>query len=64
MWFNYLDNRTKFWLTSSFNVGGFLLTLFFMPDPLRVSLTEVRPAAVRNPARWQRATFACTRHLS
>ena len=41
VWFNYLDNRHKFWLTASFNVGGFLLTLFFMPDPLRVSLSEV-----------------------
>ena len=44
VWFNYLDNRHKFWLTASFNVGGFLLTLFFMPDPLRVSLSEVTPA--------------------
>ena len=41
VWFNYLDGRTKFWLTSSFNIGGLLLTLLFMPDPLRVSLTEV-----------------------
>ncbi|MCJ1428374.1 hypothetical protein MMC29_006283 [Sticta canariensis] len=41
VWFNYLDNRHKFWLTASFNIGGFLLTLLFMPDPLRVSLAEV-----------------------
>lgn len=41
VWFNYLDNRLKFWLTASFNIGGFLLTLLFMPDPLRVSLAEV-----------------------
>ena len=41
VWFNYLDNRTKFWLTASFNIGGFILTLLFMPDPLRVSLAEV-----------------------
>ena len=40
VWFNYLDNRTKFWLTASFNIGGFFLTLLFMPDPVRVSLAE------------------------
>lgn len=41
VWFNYLGSRTKFWLTASFNIGGFFLTLLFMPDPLRVSLTEL-----------------------
>lgn len=44
VWFNYtqiLTNRTKFWLTASFNIGGFFLTLLFMPDPMRVSLAEV-----------------------
>ncbi|KAK9795893.1 hypothetical protein WJX73_010315 [Symbiochloris irregularis] len=40
VWFNYLDGRTKFWLTAAFNIGGFVLTLLFMPDSLRVSLTE------------------------
>ena len=39
----FLDPETclQFWLTSSFNVGGFMLTLLFMPEPLRVSLAEV-----------------------
>lgn len=41
VWFNYLSKRLQFWLTASFNIGGFALTLLFMPDPLRVSLTEV-----------------------
>jgi MFS family permease len=41
VWFNYLDKRLQFWLTASFNIGGFVLTLLFTPDPLRVSLTEV-----------------------
>jgi hypothetical protein len=22
VWFNYLDKRTQFWLTASFNIGG------------------------------------------
>ena len=35
VWFNYLQNRTKFWLTASFNFGGMLLTALFMPDPVR-----------------------------
>jgi MFS family permease len=43
VWFNYLNNnkRLQFWLTASFNIGGLVLTMLFMPDPLRVSLTEV-----------------------
>ncbi len=31
----------QFWLTSSFNMGGFFLTLIFMPEPLRISLAEI-----------------------
>lgn len=41
IWFNYLGNREKFWSTSSFNVAGAVLTLICLPDPLRVSLTEL-----------------------
>ncbi|CAK0780840.1 hypothetical protein CVIRNUC_005193 [Coccomyxa viridis] len=41
VWFNYLGTRQKFWITASFNFGGALLTLLFMPDPLRLSLTEL-----------------------
>ncbi|CAL8468731.1 g8271 [Coccomyxa elongata] len=41
VWFNYLPTRTKFWTTSSFNFGGLLLTALFMPDPLRLSLSEL-----------------------
>jgi MFS family permease len=41
VWFNYLASREKFWLTASFNVGGALLTALFVPDPVRVSLTEL-----------------------
>ena len=32
--------RNKFWATSTFNVAGFLLTLIFLPDPMRISLAE------------------------
>lgn len=49
VWFNYLGSRTKFWLTASFNIGGFFLTLLFMPDPLRVSLTEASCPALCTP---------------
>ncbi|BDA43280.1 probable inorganic phosphate transporter 1-3 [Coccomyxa sp. Obi] len=41
VWFNYLPPRTKFWITASFNFGGMLLTALFMPDPLRLSLSEL-----------------------
>ncbi|KAK9842394.1 hypothetical protein WJX84_005508, partial [Apatococcus fuscideae] len=41
VWFNYLANRDKFWSTSTFNVAGGILTLICLPDPLRVSLTEL-----------------------
>ncbi|KAK9914956.1 hypothetical protein WJX75_002900 [Coccomyxa subellipsoidea] len=41
VWFNYLPSRTKFWTTASFNFGGLLLTALFMPDPLRLSLSEL-----------------------
>jgi hypothetical protein len=40
IFFNYIGNRAKFWWTASFNVAGFLLTLVFLPDPARLSLTE------------------------
>lgn len=35
VWFNYLNPRTKFWTTASFNFGGLMLTALFMPDPVR-----------------------------
>ncbi|DBA96631.1 TPA: hypothetical protein ACH3X1_015490 [Trebouxia sp. C0004] len=43
IWFNYSPltvARNKFWATSTFNVAGFLLTLVFLPDPMRISLAE------------------------
>lgn len=30
VWFNYLDKRLQFWLTSSFNVGGYALCLLLL----------------------------------
>jgi hypothetical protein len=38
VWFNYLNSRTKFWTTASFNFGGLMLTALFMPDPVRLPI--------------------------
>lgn len=58
VWFNYNPqtvNRNKFWSTATFNAAGFLLTLFFLPDPLRISLAET-------DRRWRYITSGRTYH--
>ena len=58
IWFNYepmLVNRNKFWSTATFNGAGFLLTLLFLPDPLRISLAET-------DRRWRYITSGRTYH--
>lgn len=50
-----LLRRNKFWGTATFNAAGFLLTLFFLPDPLRISLAET-------DRRWRYITSGRTYH--
>lgn len=47
--------RNKFWATATFNVVGFILTLVFLPDPLRISLAET-------DRRWRYITSGRTYH--
>ena len=47
--------RNKFWATATFNVVGFILTLLFLPDPLRISLAET-------DRRWRYITAGRTYH--